>query len=276
MKVLTTDELRIAEGVLMKHLPKSYKVYGFIYGINRTKATTLEVVVDSWPEFTVILCRPDPKNKRAKDFMKKVSFYSTDEEVLRKVLREETDWSTYFVIGGFDISHLPTIKDVSLEKKVNHKGYTFVRLLYLPDTSNLLTSDVDSELESRISSLNLSHIDLVNKTWKFGGNEQGYRNIERLIGNFPSGCIVGVQGEPVAWILVYDYCALGILYTLPEHRGKGYAKALISTMAKRLHADGYPVYCFIEEENMVSYKLFKSMGFIEVPSYRAAWFQFNF
>lgn len=133
-----------------------------------------------------------------------------------------------------------------------------------------------SELESRISSLNLSHVDLVNKTWKFGGDEKGYRTIENLISNFPSCCITDSQGQPMSWILVYDYCALGMLYTLPEHRGKVYAKIVISTLAKKLHAEGYPVFCYIEEDNVLSYKLFKNMGFIEDPSYRAAWLEFNF
>lgn len=177
-----------------------------------------------------------------------------------------------------------------------------MRLLYLPDISHLLAPDIgryasennklltvynnnktffphfllNSQLESRISSLNLSQVDMVNKTWKFGGNENGYRNIKNLISNFPTCCIVDTQGEPVAWILTYDYCALGILYTLPEHRGKGYAKVLISTMAKKLHAEGYPVYCFIEEDNMASYKLFQNLGFTEDACYRAAWFEFNF
>ncbi|KAM4591252.1 glycine N-acyltransferase-like protein 3 [Odontesthes bonariensis] len=278
MKVLNKDELQVAEGVLLKRLPKSYKVYGFLYGINRNKPNTLEVVVDKWPDFEVIICRPDPQNKRASEFMKKVSIYSTDEEVLRKVLRQENamDWSTYFLVGGFDFSHAPMLKEVSSERQVNHRGYTLVRLLYLPDISYLHTPAVDSELESRISSLNLSHVDLVNKTWKFGGNEQGYRNIKNLISNFPSCCIVDAQGQPVAWMLVYDYCAMGILYTEPEHRRKGYASVLVSTMAKKLHAEGYPLYCFIEEDNMVSYKLFKNMGFTEDASYRAAWFEFNF
>ncbi|XP_015260507.1 PREDICTED: glycine N-acyltransferase-like protein 3 [Cyprinodon variegatus] len=276
MKVLNKEELQMAEGVLLNHFPRSFKVYGFLYGINRNKPSTLEVVVDSWPDFKVILLRPDPKNKHSQDFTKKVSFYSRDEEVLRKMLREEVDWSAYFLIGGFDFSHSLTIKEVSSEKKVNNRGFTSVHLLYLSDLSCLLTPDIDSQLKTRISSLNLSHVDKVNKTWKFGGDKKGYRNIKNLISNFPTCCIMDTQGEPVAWILVYDYCALGMLYTLPEHRGKGYAKVLISTMAKKLHAEGFPVYCFIEEDNLVSYKLFQNMGFTEDDSYRALWFELNF
>uniref|UniRef100_A0A3Q2X3G4 Glycine N-acyltransferase-like protein n=1 Tax=Haplochromis burtoni TaxID=8153 RepID=A0A3Q2X3G4_HAPBU len=276
MKVLNRDELQVAEGVLLKHLPKSYKVYGFLYGINRNKPTTLEVVVDTWPDFKVIICRPNPENKRAPNFKKKMTYYSTDEQSLRKMLTDENavDWITYFMIGGLDVSHAPMLKQVSSDRRVNHKVYTLVHLLYLPDTNHLHMPVVDSELESRISSLNLSHVDLVNKTWKFGGDEKGYRTIENLISNFPSCCITDSQGQPVSWILVYDYCALGMLYTLPE--GKGYAKIVISTLAKKLHAEGYPVFCYIEEDNVLSYKLFKNLGFIEDPSYRAAWLEFNF
>uniref|UniRef100_A0A3P9BP45 Glycine N-acyltransferase-like protein n=1 Tax=Maylandia zebra TaxID=106582 RepID=A0A3P9BP45_9CICH len=274
MKVLNRDELQVAEGVLLKHLPKSYKVYGFLYGINRNKPTTLEVVVDAWPDFKVIICRPDPENKRASIFMKKVTYYSTDEQSLRKMLTDENavDWSTYFMIGGLDVSHAPVLKQVSCDRRVKYKTDILVHLLYLQDTNYLHMPAINSELESRISSLNLSHVDLVNKTWKFGGDEKGYRKIENLISNFPSCCITDSQGQPVSWILVYDYCALGMLYTLPEHRGKGYAKIVISTLAKKLHAEGYPVFCYIEEDNVLSYKLFKNMGFIEDP----AWLEFNF
>uniref|UniRef100_A0A671YQZ6 Glycine N-acyltransferase-like protein n=1 Tax=Sparus aurata TaxID=8175 RepID=A0A671YQZ6_SPAAU len=246
MKVLNKEELLAAEAVLRKHFPRSLKVYGALCGINWNKPTSLEVVADRWPDFNVIIFRPDPKKAL------EVTYYSKDEEILRKMLTEEKviDWSTYFMIGGFDVSHASMLKEVSSDMDVNNRSYM------LGDHSFFL----NSELESRISSLNLSHVDLVNKNWKFGGNEKGYRQIADLISNFPSCCITDSQGQPVSWILVYDYCAMGLLYTLAEHRGKGYAKVLISALAKRLHAEGFPVYCFIEEENAVSYKLFKNMA----------------
>lgn len=155
------------------------------------------------------------------------------------------------------------------------RGFTLVHLMFLSDPCNLPELR-DNSIETRICSLNESHIDLVNKTWKFGGDEKGYNNIKNLISNFPTCCIVDESSRPVSWMLMYDYCALGMLYTLPEYRGKGYAKTLITFMSKQLHAQGYPVYCFIEEENDISLCLFKSLGFTEDPSYRAAWFEFNY
>lgn len=277
MKTLDKSELQVAEEVLKKHLPKSYKVYGFLYSINRGKPTTLEVVVDKWPDFKVILCRPDITNRCAMDYMLKVSIFSLDQQSLKEMLAQEgtVDWSHNFIFGGLDVSNLPIIKDVCAMKGVTLKHFTNaeVHLLHLPDISLLNPVTADRELESKLTSLDQSHVDLVNNTWKYGGNERGYRNIKNLITNFHSCCIKDEQGQPVSWILSYDYCAIGILYTLPEHRGKGYAKVLVSAMAKRLHAEGSPVFCYIEEESTVSYKIFKSLGFTEDPSYRAAWYE---
>lgn len=111
--------------------------------------------------------------------------------------------------------------------------------------------------------------------WKFGKNDGAVRMIRNMIANFPSCCVLDAEGKPVSWILTYASCAIGMLYTLPEHRGKGYAKILVSSLAERNHAQGYPVYCFIEEENTVSYRLFANLGFTEDPSHREVWFGFN-
>uniref|UniRef100_A0A673HA82 Glycine N-acyltransferase-like protein n=1 Tax=Sinocyclocheilus rhinocerous TaxID=307959 RepID=A0A673HA82_9TELE len=266
MKILNSDELKIAETTLYTHLPKSIKVYGFVFAMNRGKPHHLEVLVDTWPAFTNII------NDRAKDFMKKVTLYSTDEEVLRRMLTVENaiDWSTYFLIGGCDLRHSLMLKEIAASRGVSMKGFSLVHLMTLTEPSHL----PDDKYPFVVSVLNESHADVVNKTWKFGGDDKGYRNILNLIRHFPTCCITDESNQPVSWVLLYDYCAMGMLYTQPEHRGKGYAKALVTTMAKRLHSQGYPVYCFIEECNQLSYKLFKSLGFTEYLSYRAAWYEF--
>ena len=133
-----------------------------------------------------------------------------------------------------------------------------------PDSSAISTTSLDE-----------SHIDLINSFWKFGEKEHSVRMIRNMILNFPSGCVLDTEGHPVAWILTYPSGAIGMLFTRPEHRGKGYAKALVGRAARSLHAQGLPVFCFIEEENALSYGLFTSLGFTEEPSYRTAWFVFN-
>uniref|UniRef100_A0A672MSH3 Glycine N-acyltransferase-like protein n=1 Tax=Sinocyclocheilus grahami TaxID=75366 RepID=A0A672MSH3_SINGR len=180
------------------------------------------------------------------------------EEVLRRMLAVEDaiDWSTYFLGGMTSFSPPPK------------KHYV------ISMNSGYLNKFCDLEPRLSPSSLNESHVELVNRSWKFGCVDSKLM-IKNMILNFPSCCVLDSDDQPVAWILTYASCALGMLYTLPEHRGKGYAKALITIMSKRLHSQGYPVYCFIEEENHLSYSLFTSLGFTEEPDYRAAWFVFN-
>ncbi|XP_061084271.1 glycine N-acyltransferase-like protein 3 [Conger conger] len=172
--------------------------------------------------------------------------------------------------------HTIMLKDISATKDVTMRPCGVTHLLELQDPNHLPHLTVSRDVEARISSLNEFHVGLVNETWKRGGDENGFQVIKHLISHFPTCCITDEEGRPVSWVLLYDYCAMGMLYTLPEHRGKGYAKILVSTMAARLHAQGCPVYCYIEEENQVSYRLFKKLGFTEHPSYRATWFEFNY
>ncbi|XP_061645447.1 glycine N-acyltransferase-like protein 3 [Phyllopteryx taeniolatus] len=277
MKVLQKDEQMTAETVLLRYLPKSFQVYGYLYAYNRNKPSSIQVIVDTWPDFKVIICRPDPQKKHTSDWTKVVTFYCLDEKILRKILLEEDtiDWSTYFTIGGYDNSHTAMLKEVSSQRQLSYKHRACAHLLYLPDSSHLVKPAFDSDLKSRITSLDLSHAHLVNQTWKFGGDEIGYKRIVRQISYFPSYCIIDGQGQPVSWLLLYEYLAMGMLYTLPEHRQKHYATVLVYTMAQRLLAEGYPVFCYIEEDNLVSNKLVKSLGLIEDPSYREIWVAIN-
>ncbi|KAL1262760.1 hypothetical protein QQF64_005499 [Cirrhinus molitorella] len=139
MKILNSDELKIAETTLYAHLPKSIKAYGFVFAMNRGKPHTLEVLVDTWPAFTTIIVRPDPNNNRTMDFRKKVTLYSTDEEVLKRMLTVENaiDWSTYFLIGGCDLCHSPMLKEIAASRGISMKGYSLVHLMTLTEPSHL-------------------------------------------------------------------------------------------------------------------------------------------
>ncbi|XP_061913650.1 glycine N-acyltransferase-like protein 3 [Entelurus aequoreus] len=274
MKILQKEEVLIAERVLLKYLPRSFQVYGFLYAFNRNKPSNVQFVVDQWPDFQAIMSRPD--REQAFTFVPDTKIYCTDEQVLKKMLTEEDimDWSTY-IPGVCNVSFTSMLKEVSTNRQVSYRRLSATHSMYLPDSTFLLKPTFGSEVESKISSLNHSHVDLVNRTWKYGGDERGYNYITFLISNFPSYCITDDQGQPVSWILVYDYLAIGVLYTLPKYRRKGYATVLVHAMARRLFADGYPVFCQIDEENVQSKNLFKNLGFTEDPSYRDVWFEYN-
>uniref|UniRef100_A0A8C6Y2B8 Glycine N-acyltransferase-like protein n=1 Tax=Naja naja TaxID=35670 RepID=A0A8C6Y2B8_NAJNA len=51
-------KLRVLEGMLRKSLPQAIVVHGAVMNINRGNPIRHEVIVDSWPEFKVVLTRP--------------------------------------------------------------------------------------------------------------------------------------------------------------------------------------------------------------------------
>uniref|UniRef100_A0A672T0T3 Glycine N-acyltransferase-like protein n=1 Tax=Sinocyclocheilus grahami TaxID=75366 RepID=A0A672T0T3_SINGR len=150
------------------------------------------------------------------------------------------------------------------------------KCLYLNSLTFSFIFDVFSSAGLRFVPLSAAHAHLVNSTWKYGGDRNSYNSVLNYISHNPSLCVIEEGGtEPISWLLVYQHAALGLLYTLPQHRQKGYAKALVSMMAKNLLERGHPVYCFVEEENDSSYKLFTSLLFQSSPDYRAVWFELN-
>ncbi|XP_062851858.1 glycine N-acyltransferase-like isoform X2 [Trichomycterus rosablanca] len=213
-----------------------------------------------------------PHSQQKADYFKGLCIFTKDETSLRNFLggTDILDWKQYLCIS-VDLCHEELIKAVAAYRGMSEDKKAACHMMRLQDSSTLS----NDRFSVKVSSLNESHIALVNNTWKFGSDEFSEQMVRNMILNFPSCCVLDSVGQPVSWILTYASCAMGMLYTLPEHRGKGYAKALITILAKKLHADGYPVYCFIEEENQLSYRLFTSLGFTEDPSYRTAWFEFN-
>ncbi|XP_050982769.1 glycine N-acyltransferase [Labeo rohita] len=272
MHQLTTEDLKTLEVDLQNYFPQSLQAYGCIFQINRNgqRADPVSVLVDQWPEFSVLLIKPEFQEKA--DFFKDVTVFSKNDVCLKDLLAhtDVIDWKMFICLAA-ELHHEKMLEVVAVHRGVPMKKEAVCYMLALRDTSKL--SQVDSS-SLKLSSLNESHLAVVNRSWKFGC-EDSKRMIKNMILNFPSCCVLDSDDQPVAWILTYPSCALGMLYTLPEHRGKGYAKALITVMSKRLHAQGYPVYCFIEKENKISYSLFTSLGFTEEPDYRAAWFVFN-
>ncbi|XP_041107953.1 glycine N-acyltransferase-like protein 3 [Polyodon spathula] len=278
MLILGTEELRIAESALKEYFPQSIKVYGCLFNLNREKPHNLEVLVDSWPDFKTLICKPQRKSVQDREGVFNIySVFSKDKDNLQKLLEETgvVDWSTFALFGGIEIGHVDMMRELAVSKNASSKIRSVTHVMMLRDVKHLPRLPSESNASHMLSSLDESHAELVNKTWSYGGTQISYRSVKNYILNFPNFCILDECGSPVAWILLYQHCALGLLYTLPEHRRKGYARVLVTVMCKHLLSQGYPVYCFIEEDNEASYRLFKSLGFEEDPDYRAVWFELN-
>ncbi|XP_067287907.1 glycine N-acyltransferase-like protein 3 [Pseudorasbora parva] len=277
MIVLRTEELKQAESVLKQFFPESFKVYGCIFNINRGKPHNLQVIADQWPDFTVIVCKPKVQgaNDREGDF-NIYSIYSKSKASLRKILDTPgvINKDSFTLLTGIDIRHLEAAQEFADQHGLPWRKQTVMKVFQLQDESQLRFYNSSAGL--RVTPLSTAHAHLVNSTWKYGGDGNSYNSVLNYISHNPSLCVMEEGGtEPVSWLLVYQHAALGLLYTLPQHRRKGHGRSLVSLIAKLLLERGHPVYCFVEEDNNTSCKLFTSLGFQHSPDYRAVWFELN-
>ncbi|CAI5762908.1 N-acyltransferase 3 [Podarcis lilfordi] len=111
------------------------------------------------------------------------------------------------------------------------------------------------------SSLNSSHIDLLDETWHYGGSEHSRKYLANMVRCFPSTCILDSNGHPISWIITESWGAAAHSYTLPSHRQRGYSSMVQREHGMRVHAAGFPVYGHVALDNTPQHKLMDSLGF---------------
>ena len=90
-------------------------------------------------------------------------------------------------------------------------------------------------------------------------------------------CSVGVflrsdPTHPVSWSLLSNYGHIMHVYTLEEHRGKGYGRIVVLSLMQQILESGLTPALEIAVGNIPSTKLFTGLGFVE--SYNSKWKQF--
>jgi len=74
----------------------------------------------------------------------------------------------------------------------------------------------------------------------------------------------------------YRYTVENSVYVHPDHRGKGLSKLLIQPLIDRAREMGmHTMIAGIDADNVVSYRLHQSFGFVEVAHFREVGFKFG-
>ncbi|XP_015265841.1 PREDICTED: glycine N-acyltransferase-like protein 3, partial [Gekko japonicus] len=149
-------------------------------------------------------------------------------------------------------------QDAAAAKQVQTSPSSYFTYLH-PDPNKIHTRQLDPSL--KFSTLNSSHVDLLNETWAYGGCEHSRGYLATLVHSFPSSCILDSNGRLISWSLLDPFGALAHGYTLPEHRGRGYMAIVNKVLATRVHASGYPIYGNVALDNLRMQKCLEYWGF---------------
>ncbi len=132
-------------------------------------------------------------------------------------------------------------------------------IFYYPENKYTTVSKPDSTLV--FTPLRAQDAELVNTTWKYGDADT-LPFVKHLI---ETKITVGLFHEQklVSWGLCQEYDAIGMMYTLEEHRRKGYARQVVLKMMELLLEKNIQPFGYITQENEASRNMFKRIGFEE-------------
>ncbi|KAJ7344145.1 hypothetical protein JRQ81_000095 [Phrynocephalus forsythii] len=244
----------------------SWQVHGAVLNINRGNPLGYEIVVDSWPDFKAILARP--RKEVASDdldiFANAYAGFYHDLDVYRDLVldRNAVNWTQSCRIQGNQDGIYEVSREAAAIKRVPFSPTSFITYLH-PDPKKMPEYRVDPGF--MLSTLNSSHVDLLNETWPYGGTKQSRRYLANMVRCFPTTCLLDVQGQPVSWSIMDTFGALGHGYTLPSFRGKGYSTVVAKALAIKTHAAGYPTYGHVAHDNLIMQKLILRMGYQKLP-----------
>ncbi|XP_065260602.1 glycine N-acyltransferase-like protein 3 [Emys orbicularis] len=261
-----SSKLRLLEGMLRRGLPDTLPVYGAVMHVNRGNPAGQEVLVDSWPEFKMVLTRP--RREVARDpsdyFTNLYTTFYRDEGACRALLENSctVDWGQTFQIQGLQDGVYETIRDIARARGLEMETYPYRPLLH-PDPPAMPQYRPDKGL--RLAPVSPAHAMLLRDTWNFGGNSRSLRYLCLLIRHFPNACLLAPEGTPISWSLTNPLAALTHGYTLPEHRGQHHMRPVVGTLAAQLHARGFPVYTGVLPHNESSLHTLQCLGFRILP-----------
>ncbi|NWX05790.1 GLYL3 protein, partial [Caloenas nicobarica] len=213
MLILTCPaQLQRLEATLRRSLPLALPVLGAVMNINRGNPAEFEVAVDSWPDFGAVLARHSGKVA-----MGDVAGGHGDLASGRNWGAGQ-HWGQELGYWGWRPGLWGAPGDIG------------------EGTAGVLGLDPDV----RVGSLSPAHVDLLNETWPYGGNDRSRQYLAEVLRLFPNLCLQDKAGQPISWALTNHFGMGTHGYTLPSHRRRGYMQAVMILAARRAQAHGYP------------------------------------
>ncbi|CAH2089364.1 unnamed protein product [Euphydryas editha] len=185
-----------------------------------------------------------------------------DTSELEKSLRTTAliDWSKMMKILFAPKNVVDCVKKIINKKNLKIDRCTKARIYLLDKASPLFDVSLAPDLTFEL--LSLDYVDITNTTWphKFPGSELYFE----LLIKAKLGYGLFKAGELVAWSFIKEMGALGHLYTLENHRRKGYGELVLKLISNVLLKEKKYVYAYCMEENTKANNLLEKLGFSNV------------
>ncbi|KAI3356831.1 hypothetical protein L3Q82_003482 [Scortum barcoo] len=251
------------------------RVLGGVLLILHNNSCRLEMCVDSWPIFTTAICYSQKQHfsRRSTEVIPDIcTVFTKNPATLRSLLLNErvVKWRNGLRFRRIPSSHCHLIKELaSLSGLISQN----MGLTPLSTTARRILTSVENcsvhflkVLPLPISSLDVSHAELVDAHLPYGGSRKSLNHMRACIRHLPNHCVKDEEGRPVSWMLSDELCELRMAYTLPEHRRASHLLALSQALIRKMSSVGLPVYCSVNQQNQATINPVTSLGFDACPS----------
>ncbi|XP_073453121.1 glycine N-acyltransferase-like isoform X3 [Aquarana catesbeiana] len=280
MLVLTcSSKLATLRRLLVHSFPESLKACGALHHVIIGNPFKLEVLVDQWPDFSTVICRPSLEDmKDPSDHYTNTYFlFSKDLQHLRQMLEDPrvVNWKQDLQIQGCQPALGGLLQEVS--SRHGRQIHTTSNFLYMRDRMT------DEELEN-INSISSNELwytpllvheaPLVNSRWAFGMNQRSLRFIERCIQNLPTICVrkKGLD-QPIAWGLIENSMEIRMGYTCSDYRNLGLAHNILLKLAAANYEKEAPTYVDTAPDNIPGQAAILKAGFQLIGRWEQCYFK---
>mmetsp|Transcript_23284 Transcript_23284/g.37102 ORF Transcript_23284/g.37102 Transcript_23284/m.37102 type:complete len:287 (-) Transcript_23284:1864-2724(-) len=186
---------------------------------------------------------------------------------LEDYLESWIEWGRSSLFAGIPKCIAPTLKGLlTRHGKISYDSACFACFL---DEENLQAISLDTE---GVIQLDPEHAKTIDDHWKFKSTSSRAMIETQLERGLGFGVLI--DGKLVSWVLACRYGALGMLFTDPKYRGRGFASKVVFALCKRLRFTfGLTPYTYIETHNAPSLKMFSKLGF--QPGFEACFLHFS-
>ncbi|XP_071112468.1 glycine N-acyltransferase-like [Haliotis cracherodii] len=244
----------------LQNIRKANHIRGEIISKLQSVITDYDFIVDRWPDYSALVVRVNPPTAKYRNHLiLETIVHATDCDALESLVQlpEIIDWSARIGFAGIYPNELPSVLSV-MQK--HHRPYHLDKFFDMKVTEKTLKiRPIPNGF--KIGSLIPEQAHLVNSMWSYNGGTHSELYIKELIRKLPSCCLYNREGSLVGYALTYHYGYQGVLHILEAHRGKGYAKMIMSHLAGLHLQTMEEVHIHVHETNKASIALNKQIGF---------------
>ncbi|XP_050391316.1 uncharacterized protein LOC126810355 [Patella vulgata] len=240
----------------------AHQIVHLVENVISGKIPEVQIMVDKWPEFNVVILeqvglQPHILRKNHYTFYTKANKQQQLEDVL--LSHDVIDPEKEGLLIGLQEFNWNVIYKAVEQKNIGYIKPVDPTKCYTIKLQDLIVFPVSPGL--KLKPIPHDTVDIMLSSWNYA-NEVTPDYFYYLIDHYKTVALYDVDDSLIGYMMQTQLGTVGMLRILPEKRGKGYSKIILSNLVKMVFEDGADVVTSsIDPKNEISINLHLKTGF---------------